>query len=46
MSLQIRVPEVVGVWLAVPQTQCNNFMYFSTPLNLRSLANRDPKVIE
>jgi hypothetical protein len=37
MSLQIRVPEIVGAWLAVPKTQRNNFMYFSRLLNLRSL---------
>jgi hypothetical protein len=39
MSLQIRVPEVVGEWLAVPQTQRNNFMHFSRLLNPRSLGS-------
>jgi hypothetical protein len=37
MSLQMRVPEVVGEWLAVPKTQRNNFMHFSRLLNPRSL---------
>ena len=38
MSLQIRIPEVVGAWLAVPKTQRNNFIHFSRLLNFRSLA--------
>ena len=37
MSLQIKVPQVVGAWLTVPQTQPNNFMHFSRLLNLCSL---------
>ena len=37
MSLQIRVSEVVGEWLAVPLTQRNNFRHFSRLLNPRSL---------
>ena len=45
MSLQIRVSEVVGEWLAVPLTQRNNFRHFSRLLNPRSLMINSAKAI-
>jgi hypothetical protein len=33
MSLPIWVQDFVGKWLAVPQTQQKNFMYFARLLN-------------